>query len=124
MELVQENNQQKQMPQSHGFDRHAEQIDALTLNEWIENGSAFLIDVRESEEFEVSRIPGSFLVPMSRFDTATVPRVSKMKTVLVCQRGRRSHAMGDRMVDGGFENIYYLNRGIESWIAAGLETEE
>ncbi len=124
MELLNESHHPTPAPLRRGFDQKVERVSSLTLSQWIQNGSVFLVDVRETHDFENSRIPGAFLVPMSRFDSATFPRVSGLKTVLVCQSGQRAHALGDRLADTGFDDVYFLDGGINSWLDAGFETEE
>jgi len=71
MELQRENHHPALQAVRSGFDRQVDRIDSITLNNWIQSSAAFLIDVREAHNFEESRIPGSFLVPMSRFEAAT-----------------------------------------------------
>lgn len=124
MELHHSGHQPTPVTLRSGFDQKVERVDSSTLSGWIDSGGVFLVDVREPQEFEDSRISGTFLVPMSRFDTATFPRVSGLKTVLICQSGRRAHALGDRLADSGFDDVYFLDGGISAWLDAGFETED
>ena len=98
-------------------------IDAPTLNAWLDAGDTLLVDVREPHEFEQERIPGAFLVAMSRFEIETFPRVPGLKTVLISEAGPRSVAVAERLHDAGFGQIYALEGGIEAWKSAGLATQ-
>lgn len=106
------------------MDQELSLIDSTTVTGWIEEGKALLIDVREPQEYEDSRIPGSFLVPMSRFDTKSFPPAVGFKTVLICQRGLRAIAISERLNEASFQDVYILEGGIDAWEDAGFEVEE
>lgn len=40
-------------------------VNATTLKIWIDNGEALLLDVREPDEFQAQRIPGSTHLPLA-----------------------------------------------------------
>ncbi|WP_262562621.1 rhodanese-like domain-containing protein [Acaryochloris sp. CCMEE 5410] len=48
------------------------EIDALTLKQWMDRNEVLLIDVSKPQEFEKSHIPGAKLIPIDKFDPATV----------------------------------------------------
>ena len=100
------------------------QADAATVDGWIKTGRAFLVDVREPHEYEAERIPGSFLVPMSRLDAGAFPGVGDLKLVLVSGHGPRAVAVGGRLRQAGAGRVHVLEGGIEAWTAAGFETED
>ena len=99
-------------------------VDADQLNDWVKDGDVFLVDVREPERYEVSRIAGAFLVPESRLDVNSFPRVANLKTVLVCQNGFLSPVVRDELINAGFENVYALDGGVGAWVAAGYDVDE
>ena len=51
----------------------AEEVDAETVNRWLDDHKAVLVDVRETTEYEQEHIPGSVLVPLSVFDADLFP---------------------------------------------------
>ncbi len=99
-------------------------VKPATLNAWLDEGSVFLVDVREPHEFERDRIAGAFLVSMSRFDPDTFPRISGLKTVLVSEQGPRSSALTERLADAGFADVFSLDGGLAAWREAGLELDD
>lgn len=100
-------------------------VDPLTAKRWIDDGEAILVDVRENDEFEMERIPGSLLAPKSAFDAARFPRAPGKKVVLVCLVGRRSVEVGEWLKAAGYpEPAYSLDGGILGWSAAGMPTLE
>ena len=108
------------------FNQEAElqEIDAATLDAWLKAGEAVLIDVREYSEFELERIPGALLMPLSFFDPETFPQITGKKVVYTCAVGKRSAAVGKQLIKAGFDEVIHLAGGVNGWKAAGFETEE
>jgi rhodanese-related sulfurtransferase len=99
------------------------EAEPATVRQWLDDGEALLIDVRESDEYAMERIPGSLLLPKSLLDPATFPRVPGMKVVLVCYLGRRSITVGEQLLAAGYGQAISLKGGILAWSAAGFPTE-
>jgi len=103
---------------------HSGFVDAARLADWLEDAEVLLVDVREPREFERSRIAGSFLVPLSRFDLHTFPRVDGLKMVVICQNGFLSPGVGNELRAAGYPDVYVLDGGLGAWVSAGFELEE
>ena len=102
---------------------HLKEINALTLNKWLQRQQVLLIDVREIEEFMAEHIAEAKLMPLSQFDPTMIPRDTKQKIVLQCQSGGRSAEAAQKMFELGFEEIYHLRGGLPTWKAAGYPTQ-
>lgn len=100
------------------------EIDAATLRQWIEQGRAVVVDVREPDEHARERIPGSRLVPLSRFDPAQVPAPPDANVVLHCKGGVRSAQAAARLVGAGRAGVMHLKGGLDAWKSAGGPTEQ
>ena len=68
------------------------EVDANTVDGWLEGQQAVLVDVRETTEYEQEHIPGSVLVPLSVFDPERFPWITNKKLVFHCAVGKRSAA--------------------------------
>lgn len=101
-----------------------QEVDAQTLNEWLEHGSVELVDVRESAEYLAERIPGATLHPLSQFNPYQVQPPSGKKLVLYCQSGNRSTKAAQRYLEAGFTSVIHLRGGIPSWKNAGYGVEK
>lgn len=100
------------------------EISSKTLHEWLSQGSAILIDVREVEEYQDSRIPGSILFPLDSCGATTLPHNPDKKVVFHCKSGRRGMAACKVCMEHQPQRIvYHLDGGIEDWIANGYEVE-
>ncbi len=94
------------------------EISAEALQSKIEKGEDFiLIDVREIEEFEQSRIPGSKLIPKSFFlDLTVLTELPHDKEIILhCRSGIRSAQCLEVIQRNGFTNSRHLRGGILAW---------
>lgn len=92
---------------------------------WINDGEAYLVDVREDNEIAQAHISNTDLhLPLSRFDPAQVPSDSDKKLVFICAQGVRSVQAGQYLLDNGFiTEAYNLKDGIAGWRRSGLALE-
>ena len=76
-----------------------------------------LIDVREEEEYQISRIPRSQLIPLSTLDDSEeLNKLDKSSTIYVhCKSGFRSQKAITKMKELGFLNLYNVSGGILAW---------
>lgn len=81
------------------------------------NADFFLLDVREPYEYEIARIPGSTLIPLSQLpDRYTELEKFKGAEVLVhCRTGRRSAQAVDFLRERGFKAAANVAGGIQAW---------
>jgi len=98
-------------------------IDIATLLDWVRRDEVVLVDVREPEEFDEERIPGSVALPLSRFDVGDLPSVPGKRTVLTCFIGGRSAQAAERLFAAGHREARHLDGGLFGWKEAGLATD-
>ena len=93
------------------------EITATDLKQRIDNGDDIqLIDVREQNEFDVARIPGSVLIPLGQ----VVNRMSEIdpsrETVVHCKAGGRSARAIAALTQAGYTgSLSNLAGGITAW---------
>lgn len=86
------------------------------------DAGAFILDVRQPEEWNGSRIPGSTLIPLEEL-AARIQEVPRDKEiVVVCRTGNRSQAGRDILRQAGFTQVTSMAGGVKQWQAAGLPT--
>jgi adenylyltransferase/sulfurtransferase len=75
-----------------------------------------LVDVREPHEHEISRIPGSMLIPLGDL-ASRLDELDRAETIVIhCQTGRRSLEACRILRENGFENAFSLKGGIVEWM--------
>ena len=98
-------------------------IDAVSLKKRIDEGSAMLVDVRETHEYTREHIEGARLVPLSRFDVEDFRQNRDRTVVFYCLSGGRTNANARLFASKAFREAYTLSGGIRAWKAAGLPTK-
>ncbi|MGF1589111.1 MAG: rhodanese-like domain-containing protein [Pleurocapsa sp.] len=100
-----------------------QEINAVTLKQWLEQKEALLIDVREPGEFAAEHISGAKLMSLSQFEPTVIPQDTNQKIVLQCQSGKRSAQAAQKMFEAGFSEVFHLQGGLPTWKAAGYPTK-
>ena len=74
-----------------------------------------LLDVRERWEFELARIEGSKLVPMSELERRLSELDPALETVVICHHGLRSAYVTQALQRAGFSNVSNLAGGLDAY---------
>ena len=83
---------------------------------------AFVLDVREPDEWNESHIPGTTLIPLGELASRVDELPQDQEIVVVCRSGNRSAHGRDILLAAGFEQVTSMAGGVNQWKAAGLET--
>jgi rhodanese-related sulfurtransferase len=88
--------------------------------------SPVLVDVREDNEWDKSRIPGAIHVGRGVLDVNIESRVPQKATPIVvyCQGGGRSAVAADVLGKMGYTNVSSLAGGLAAYQAAGLPVDK
>jgi adenylyltransferase/sulfurtransferase len=79
-------------------------------------GEAFdLLDVRERHEFEIVRIPGARLLPLSELASRLHELDPGRSYTLACHRGTRSVQAYQLLRGAGFSRLQVLAGGVDAW---------
>jgi rhodanese-related sulfurtransferase len=100
-----------------------QEINALTLKQWLDEQKVILLDVREPGEYANEHIAGAMLLPLSTFDPTLVSPAEDKTLVLYCQSGKRSTQAAQKLLDSGFAEVTHLKGGLPTWKAAGYPTQ-
>jgi rhodanese-related sulfurtransferase len=74
-----------------------------------------LIDVREPDEFELARVEGAELLPLSRMAEWEGALKDDEEIVFMCHHGIRSGHVCAHLARKGFTKLYNLAGGIDRW---------
>lgn len=97
-------------------------ISVAKLNEKF--GDYVILDARESEEFELSRIPGARHIGFNSPNFISLKSVPKNKAIVVyCSIGYRSEKVGVSLMEKGYTNVFNLYGSIFEWVNQGLPLE-
>lgn len=85
------------------------------------DSGAFLLDVREPEEWQTEHAPGAVLMPMGHVRQRQDELPRDRRIVVVCRSGGRSAATTESLRAWGFDAVN-LAGGMCAWVSAGLPT--
>ncbi len=86
------------------------------------DAGAFILDVRQPEEWNESHIPGATLIPLGELESRVNEIPKDQEVVVVCRSGNRSQQGRDILLSVGYEQVTSMAGGINQWSTAGLET--
>ncbi|MBF2083110.1 rhodanese-like domain-containing protein [Thermoleptolyngbya sp. C42_A2020_037] len=102
-------------------------IDPSFLSTLLSQQAVTLVDVREPSEHAGEKIPGSILVPLSKFDPNRIPfggnKDGNKTVVLYCRTGNRSAQAAQKLFAAGIDEVTHLEGGLSAWVQAGFPTE-
>lgn len=82
---------------------------------------AFLLDVREPDEWTAGHAPGASHIPMNQVPARLAEVPAEGDVVVVCRSGGRSGQVVAYLLGNGWDNVSNLDGGMQDWAASGRE---
>ena len=105
---------------------NAEFMVAADARGHFEAGTAIFIDAREADLYEAEHIEGAMNLPSTSGDVHTLAYMVPADPDLICYSAaateRQAGVVADKLLEIGFEKVYVLHGGLESWKEEGLPT--
>lgn len=95
-------------------------IDPAMLRQWLAEGRAKLVDVREPGEYRARHIPQAHNIPLLKLSTSELPRSDGVVVVHCLKGGRGASACQKLLTEAPGLEVYNLAGGIDAWDAAGM----
>ena len=83
--------------------------------------TAFLLDVREPDEWAAGHAPGAHHIPMAEVLARIDEVPADSDVIVVCRTGARSGQVVSYLSGEGWDNLRNLDGGMRSWAAAGRD---
>lgn len=92
-------------------------VEVISVEELKENIDKYtLLDTREKEEFQTSKIPGAMYFGFDEPDYSLLDDLDKEQPIVMyCSIGYRSEKMGEELQKRGFKNVKNLYGSIFEW---------
>ena len=92
------------------------------LTALINRENALVVDLSPSGDFEKGHIAGSRSVASSQFDPESklLAKAKSLPVVVTCRTGQISAGAAKRLKKAGFEQVYWLDGGVQGWQQADL----
>lgn len=92
--------------------------EAVTLRE----KGAFVLDVRQPEEWNEFHMPDSTLIPLGELESRLSELPRDQEILVICRSGNRSQQGRDILLNAGFQNVTSMAGGLREWQAQGYPT--
>ena len=93
------------------------EITSVELKQRLDRGDNLkIVDVREPNEYQINRIPGSTLIPLGEVPRRANELDPEDEIVVHCKMGGRSAKAADFLRSVGFKRVLNLKGGILDWI--------
>ena len=107
------------IPQAAEAEAAESVVPAITVGELKRKLAAkedfLLLDVRETYEYDIARIPGAKLIPLGELPSRMSELDSAQEIALQCKSGRRSAQALRLLQEAGFSKLVNVSGGIEAW---------
>jgi len=106
-------------PEAPGVTAHnpATEITSTELKQRLDRGDKLtLVDVREPNEYQINRIPGTVLIPLGEVPRRYAELDKDAEIVVSCKMGGRSAKAADFLRSVGFKHVLNHKGGILDWI--------
>lgn len=92
--------------------------DALQKRE----SGAFILDVRQPEEWAEYHMPGSMLIPLGDLAARIKEVPTDREIVVICRSGNRSQSGRDLLLEAGYTRVTSMKGGLVDWRNNGYPT--
>lgn len=106
--------------------RGIQDVDTSGALQLINHKNAFILDVRQPEEYKSGHLLNAQLIPLGSLE-ARIGELTKYKdkpVVVVCRSGNRSGSACVTLAKHGFSQAYNLAGGVMAWQKANLPTQK
>lgn len=99
-------------------------VDPVTLQKWLAQGTATVVDVREPAEYRARHIAQAHPIPLSQVSVNRIPKDNR--TIVVhCQKGGRGASACEKLLKESPDlEVYNLTGGLDAWAAEGLPLKD
>lgn len=94
------------------------QVSAEDGHRLVEDG-AFLLDVREADEWDAGHAPEAVWIPMGELQARASELPDDRRIVAICRSGARSDAVARALVGAGYDAVN-LDGGMRAWASEDL----
>lgn len=106
------------------FRRGPGRISAAQARSRTADGTAVLLDVRETSEWDAGHAPGAVHLPLSALvGGAPLPPPADRPVVVICRSGNRSRRAARVLADRGV-SVVDVTGGMTAWAAAGFAVRD
>ena len=82
-----------------------------------------ILDVREIDEWNQSRIPGSIHIPLDELTKRLDEIPKNQELMIICRSGNRSLEAANLLIESGYTSVVSISGGLNDWSSSGYPVE-
>ncbi len=90
-------------------------INTRQAQEYLTQGSAIFVDIRDPRSIATSHIPGSQVLDNENIATFLAETDKKQPIVVYCYHGNNSKSVTAYLLKRGFQTVWSMDGGFEEW---------
>ena len=90
-------------------------IDIHQAKKFVDDHSAFVIDIRDPQSFQEAHIPGAVHISQENIEAFIQSSDKNKSLICYCYHGMSSQNAAQFLYDRGFSAVYSLQGGFEEW---------
>lgn len=90
----------------------------------LRDAGAYVLDVREPDEWSAGHIPGATLIPVGELAARLTEIPRDRDVVVVCRSGNRSAQGRDILLGAGYPSVTSMAGGMNDWAGSGQPVVE
>ena len=104
------------------MNKGGKKIEPNEITRLVNKENAILIDLRKKEDYENGHITTALSYPHQEFDNQMheLDKFKERPIILVCDMGRNSANIGEKLKKAEFEKTFRLNGGMITWTQENL----
>ena len=104
------------------MNKGGKKIEPNELTTLINRENAILVDLRSKEDYDAGHIMSALNYPHQDFENQMheLDRYKERPIILVCDMGRNSANIGEKLKKADFKNTFRLNGGMMTWTQENL----
>jgi rhodanese-related sulfurtransferase len=104
------------------FFRKYRSVSPAQLTHLINRENALVIDMGSQADYEAGHVVGARHIAPSQFDPEAkeLAKVRDLPVAVYCKTGQASAQAAARLAKAGFGKVYWLDGGLNAWVAAEL----
>ena len=104
------------------MNKGGKKIEPNELTTLINKENAILVDLRPKEDYDAGHIMSALNYPHQDFENQMheLDRYKERPIILVCDMGRNSANIGEKLKKADFKNTFRLNGGMMTWTQENL----
>jgi len=80
------------------------------------DGSAALVDIRDPQSFDAGHTPGAFHITHTSLQAFMLQYYIARPVMVMCYHGNSSRSVAQYLLQQGFDAVYSIDGGFESWV--------